>query len=113
MADVSLGQLVQIHLDEAAADSEPQPAAGSADETGGDPEVAREDAKRRVHASEFDGLLVIPATLPDEGQAEYVAPNVSAFQMLSILERSVSNVMVADRLTTAGLDPEGEDLVRP
>ncbi len=49
---------------------------------------------------------MIPATLPDEGQAEYVAPNVSAFQMLSILERSVSNVMVADRLTSAGLDPE-------
>jgi len=74
-------------------------------EAGGDPEVAREDAKRRVHASEFDGLLVIPATLPDEGQAEYVAPNVSAFQMLHILERTVSNVMVADRLTSAGLDP--------
>jgi ABC-2 type transport system permease protein len=74
-------------------------------DAGGDPEAAREDAKRRVHASEFDGLLVIPATLPDEGQAEYVAPNVSAFQMLSILERSVSNVMVADRLTSAGLDP--------
>ena len=75
-------------------------------EVGGDPEAAREDAKRRVHATEFDGLLVIPATLPDEGQAEYVAPNVSAFQMLSILERSVNNVMVTDRLTSAGLDPE-------
>ena len=75
-------------------------------EAGGDPEAAREDAKRRVHATEFDGLLVIPATLPGEGQAEYVAPNVSAFQMLSILERTVSNVMVADRLTSAGLDPE-------
>jgi ABC-2 type transport system permease protein len=74
-------------------------------EAGGDPEVAREDAKRRVHATEFDGLLVIPSTLPDEGQAEYVAPNVSAFQMLHILERTVSNVMVADRLTSAGLDP--------
>jgi ABC-2 type transport system permease protein len=74
--------------------------------SGGDWEAAREDAKRRVHGGEFDGLLVIPASLPDEGQAEYVSPNVSAFQMLSILERSVSNVMVADRLTSAGLDPE-------
>ena len=73
---------------------------------GGDPEAARDKAKPRVHASEYDGLLVIPATLPDEGQAEYVSSNVSAFQMLSILERSVSNVMVADRLTAAGLDPE-------
>ena len=75
-------------------------------EVGNDPEAARERAKQGIQNSEFDGLLVLPATLPDEGQAEYVSPNVSTFQMLSVLERSVNNVMVADRLTTAGLDPE-------
>jgi ABC-2 type transport system permease protein len=72
----------------------------------GDPEEIREEAKRRVQNGEFDGLLVIPDTLPDEGEAEYVAPNVAAFQMLSTLERSVSKVMVTARLTAAGLDPE-------
>jgi ABC-2 type transport system permease protein len=75
-------------------------------EVGNDPEAARERAKEDIQNSEFDGLLVLPATLPDEGQAEYVSPNVSTFQMLSVLERTVNNVMVADRLTTAGLDPE-------
>jgi ABC-2 type transport system permease protein len=75
-------------------------------ESRGDPEETRERAKQAIKDGEFDGLLVIPATLPDEGQAEYVSPNVSTFQMLSVLERSVNNVMVTDRLTTAGLDPE-------
>ena len=73
---------------------------------GNDPEAARERGKQGISNGEFDGLLVLPATLPDEGQAEYVSPNVSTFQMLSVLERSVNNVMVADRLTSAGLDPE-------
>ncbi len=71
----------------------------------GDPETARERAKSSVQQGKYDGLLVLPASLPDDGQAEYVSPNVSTFQMLSILERSVNNVMVADRLAAAGLDP--------
>jgi len=75
-------------------------------DTGGDPTSVREAAKARVTAGEFDGLLVIPATLPAEGEAEYVSSNVSAFQMISTLERSVSKVMVAARLTEAGLDPD-------
>jgi ABC-2 type transport system permease protein len=72
----------------------------------GDQTEVREAVKKRVQSGEFDGLLVIPETLPDAGEAEYVAPNVAAFQMLSTLERSVSKVMVAARLTAAGLDPE-------
>jgi ABC-2 type transport system permease protein len=66
----------------------------------------RERLKERVQNKEFDGLLVIPDTMPNEGQPEYVALNVAAFKMLSVIERSVNNVMVADRLTDAGLDPE-------
>ncbi len=75
-------------------------------ERGTDPEVTRERAKSRVQVQEFDGLLVLPETLPDEGQPEYVAPNVAAFRLLMVLERSVNNVLVAERLTSAGLDPE-------
>jgi ABC-2 type transport system permease protein len=75
-------------------------------EPGSDPEAARERAKQDVQNGRLDGLLVLPSTLPGEGQAEYVSPNVSTFQMLSVLERAVNNVMVADRLTSAGLDPE-------
>ncbi len=73
---------------------------------GADAERTREQIKNRVQAKAFDGMLVLPSGLPDEGQPEYVAPNVAAFRLLEILERSVNNVMVADRLTGAGLDPE-------
>jgi len=75
-------------------------------EPGPDAEATRERTKQRVQRQDFDGLLVLPKTLPDEGQPEYVAPNVAAFRLLMVLERSVNNVLVAERLTTAGLDPE-------
>jgi len=73
---------------------------------GPDPGATRERLKNEVQSKRFDGMLVIPATMPDEGQPEYVAPNVAAFKLLSVLERSVNSVMVADRLTGAGLDPD-------
>ena len=73
---------------------------------GADPETTRERIKDQVQQKDFDGMLVIPAEMPDEGQPEYVAPNVAAFKLVTVLERSVNNVMVADRLTGAGLDPE-------
>ncbi|MBD3870225.1 MAG: ABC transporter permease [Acidobacteria bacterium] len=75
-------------------------------EPGPDIEATRERLKNEVQNKEFDGLLVIPASMPDEGQPDYVAPNVAAFKLLTVIERSVNNVMVADRLTDAGLDPE-------
>ncbi|MFV2072718.1 MAG: ABC transporter permease [Thermoanaerobaculales bacterium] len=80
---------------------------------GTDPEAIREQVKEQVQKKTFDGMLVLPATLPDEGTPEYVAPNVAAFKLLSVLERSVNNVMVADRLTDAGLDPDSvQELTR-
>jgi len=80
---------------------------------GTDPEAVREQVKEQVQKKTFDGMLVLPETLPDEGTPEYVAPNVAAFKLLSVLERSVNNVMVADRLTDAGLDPDAvQELTR-
>lgn len=73
---------------------------------GADPEAAREAIKARVQAQEFDGMLVLPAGLPGEGEPEYVATNVAAFRVLMVLERAVNDVLVADRLEAAGLDPE-------
>jgi ABC-2 type transport system permease protein len=72
---------------------------------GADSEAAREAIKARVQAQEFDGLLVLPAGLPAEGEPEYVATNVAAFRVLMVLERAVNDVLVADRLEGAGLDP--------
>ncbi len=80
---------------------------------GPDPEATRERLKGDVQAGSYDGLLVLPAGLPDEGEPEYLAPNVAAFKLLMILERSVNDALVADRLTRAGLDPEKvSDLTR-
>ena len=76
------------------------------EDAGADPEATRERLKDEVQNKSFDGLLVIPASMPDEGQPEYVALNVAAFKLLTVIELSVNNVMVADRLTDAGLDPE-------
>ena len=73
---------------------------------GADPDATRERIKEQVQQKQFDGMLVIPAEMPNEGQPEYVAPNVAAFKLVTVLERSVNNVMVADRLTGAGLDPD-------
>jgi ABC-2 type transport system permease protein len=73
---------------------------------GPDPGATRERLKNEVQNKRFDGVLVIPATMPDEGQPEYVAPNVAAFKLLNVLERSINSVMVANRLTGAGLDPD-------
>jgi ABC-2 type transport system permease protein len=75
-------------------------------QSGPDPDATRERAKERVQRQEFDGLLVLPDTLPYEGQPEYVSPNVTAFRLLTVLERSVNNVLVTERLTDAGLDAE-------
>jgi ABC-2 type transport system permease protein len=73
---------------------------------GPNPDATRERAKERVQLQEFDGLLVLPDTLPDDGEPEYVAPNVTAFRLLMVLERSVNNVLVTERLTNAGLDAD-------
>jgi len=72
---------------------------------GPDPQATRERIKDEVQAQTYDGLLIIPSTLPAAGQPEYIAPNVAAFRLLSVLEKSVNSVIIADRLTSAGLDP--------
>lgn len=77
-----------------------------AQEPGAEPEGTRERIKAAVQAKDFDGMLVLPADLLGQGQPEYVAPNVAAFKLLTVLERAVNNVVVAERLTGAGLDPE-------
>ena len=73
---------------------------------GPDPAAARERLKRAVLDKAYDGLLVLPAGLSEAGDPEYVAPNVAAFRLLELLERSVNDVVVSRRLTAEGLDPE-------
>lgn len=75
-------------------------------EPGPDPQVDRERLKQAVLAKRYDGMLILPETLPKEGSPEYLAPNVAAFRLLSVLERAVNDVVVSERLTAQGLDPE-------
>ena len=75
-------------------------------DSGPDIEASREQIKSEIGKDGYDGMLVLPSTLNETDQPEYVAPNVAAFRLLEILERSVNNVVVANRLTGAGLDPE-------
>ncbi len=73
---------------------------------GADAARAREAVKQKVQHHELDGMLILPATLPSKGKPEYVAPNVAAFKLLSVLERAVNDAVIASRLTAAGLDPK-------
>ncbi len=74
-------------------------------EPGPDATATREHVKQAVQDGTYDGMLVLPADLSEGGEAEYIAPNVAAFKLLSVLERGVNNVVVGERLTGAGLDP--------
>ena len=47
---------------------------------GPDPGATRERLKNQVQNKAFDGVLVIPATMPDEGQPEYMAPKRGRLQ---------------------------------
>ncbi len=73
---------------------------------GPDPAADRERLKQAVLAKRYDGVLILPETLPGDGAPEYLAPNVAAFRLLSVLERAVNDVVVSQRLTAQGLDPE-------
>ncbi len=74
-------------------------------EPGPDAAATREQVKQSVQNGTYDGMLVLPPDLAGGGEPEYVAPNVAAFKLLSVLERGVNNVVVGERLTDAGLDP--------
>jgi len=77
-----------------------------AEDPGEDPTATREQLKQAVHQRQFDGILLLPAELPDQGAPRYIAPNVAAFRVLAVLDSAVNELMIEDRLASAGLDPE-------
>jgi ABC-2 type transport system permease protein len=69
-------------------------------------EGAREAAlKKAVLDGGLDGYLLLPADAVAAGTASYFGRNVSNRMELRTMERTVSDVLVGQRLTGAGLDP--------
>jgi ABC-2 type transport system permease protein len=60
--------------------------------------------RKAVLAGELDGYLQLPADAVSKGAASYYGRNVSNRIDLRTMERTVSDVLVARRLTDAGLD---------
>ena len=61
--------------------------------------------RKAVLAGDLDGYLQLPADAVSRGAASYYGRNVSNRIDLRTMERTVSDVLVARRLTDAGLDP--------
>jgi len=72
---------------------------------GGTPEAAAAALKKAVLDGTLDGYLELPGDAVASGQASYFGRNVSNRIDLRTMERAVSDVLVGQRLTAAGLDP--------
>jgi len=97
-----LGETVEAALREARFDGlarfEVQPAASSA--------LASEaELKQAVLEKRLDGYLALPEDVIASGNASYYGRNVTNHIDLRTLERTVSAVLVARRLASAGIDP--------
>ena len=77
------------------------------------PEAAEAACKKAVLDKSLDGCLSLPKDVVGAAKASYYGRNVSNFSDLRTLERTVSRVLVARRLTSAGLDAARvDDLTR-
>ncbi len=77
--------------------------------------AAEQEAALRaaVLAGKLDGFLELPPDASDKGTASYFGRNVSNHGDLRTMRRAVNDVLVAGRLTGAGLDPARvKDLTR-
>ena len=78
-----------------------------------DAEAAETACKKAVLDKSLDGCLSLPKDAVSTAKASYYGRNVSNFSDIRTLERTVSKVLVARRLTSAGLDAARvDDLTR-
>jgi len=90
----------------------PAPEAGPA--ALGAPGSSEAELKKAVLEGKLDGYLHLPADAVVSGSASYYGRNVSNRIDLGEMERTVSSVLVGQRLTGAGLDPARvKDLTKP
>jgi ABC-2 type transport system permease protein len=101
-ADAPLRTAVEAALREERVDGRPRFDVKAGERDG----VGREPALRAATlAGRLDGYLVLSASAGSSASASYYGRNVSNFGDLRDLQRKVSDVLIARRLTTAGLDP--------
>ena len=62
-----------------------------------------------VERKQLDGFVILPATLAEDGKAEYRASNVSSLNAMDALESSLNRLVVLARLEAAGVDPHVVD----
>ena len=80
-------------------------------EPAADAAAQRTELKRRVVAKELSAVIVLPASVTDDGRAEYVSTNVSAIRLMNRLERAVGEAVMHQRLAAAGFPPEKADAI--
>lgn len=62
-----------------------------------------------VERKHLDGFVILPATLAEDGKAEYRASNVSSLNAIDALESGLNRLVVVARLEAAGVDPRVVD----
>lgn len=66
----------------------------------------RTQLKRAILAKEINAAVFIRKSVFDDGKLEYVSTNVSAFRLMSVLERSIDAAVINLRLVRAGVPEE-------
>ncbi len=64
-----------------------------------------EGLNKKVLAKELSAYIFIPADIAEEGEAEYVAENVSDFDKRGNFSQALSSIIIENRLKGEGLDP--------
>jgi ABC-2 type transport system permease protein len=64
-----------------------------------------ESLTAEVEAKRLQGFLVLPADLLESASAEYRASNVSGFEAVERMQRTLRQVLLGARLERAGVDP--------
>lgn len=59
----------------------------------------------RVRGEEIDGFLVLTTATIESGKSEYRGRNVSSLSDMAVLERSVRQAVIIERLNRRGVDP--------
>jgi len=71
----------------------------------------RTELKRQVIAKQLNAVVVLPASVMEDGRAEYVSTNVSSLRLMSRLERAVGEAVMHQRLAAAGFAADRADAI--
>jgi ABC-2 type transport system permease protein len=73
---------------------------------GPDPEILRRELNQKVLDKELDAYIFIPTDIFEGGMAEFNSEHVSDFVKIRNISETISRIVVANRLNSAGLNPE-------